>query len=153
MTVFTSAFCSVKTPADMPDIQSMSNISIVSIRWRSSSSVPDRISRLRISSARTACASFANGSRMRSISRTPTYRSGTICTEKPGGSARDELPSCGVTLPRTAAACGTIFQSCSSYHRRAVHAQQRLERRGQRLARDAGGRADASPGRRRGSIV
>ena len=80
-TDLTSAFCSVKTPADIPDIQSMSNMSIVSIRWRSSTSVPDRISRLRTSSARIACASFANGSRMRSMSRTPTYFSGTICTE------------------------------------------------------------------------
>ena len=57
---------------------------------------------LRSSSGRTACASRANGSRMRIISRTPMYLSGTICTEKPGGSARAELPSCGVTLPRTA---------------------------------------------------
>ena len=66
----------------------------------SSRSVPARISRLRSSSGRTACASFANGSRRRIISVTPTYRSGTICTENPGGSERVELPSWGTTLPR-----------------------------------------------------
>ena len=97
---------------------------------------------LRSSSGRTACASRANGSRMRIISRTPTYLSGTICTEKPAGSARAELPSCGVMLPRTAAACGTIMvHAAALHHRRAVHAQQRLERRGQRFARNAGRRA------------
>ena len=72
ITCLTSEFLSVNTPADMPAIQSMSNMSIVSIRWRSSRSVPDRISMLRSSSGRTACASFANGSSSRSISRTPT---------------------------------------------------------------------------------
>ena len=107
ITCFTSELRSWKTPADMPAIQSMSNISIVSMRWRSSRSVPDRISMLRSSSGRTACASRAKGSRMRSISRTPTYLRGTICTENPDGSARIEPPSCGVTFPRTAAACGT----------------------------------------------
>ena len=68
-TVFTSALCSVKRPADMPRIQSMSNSAIVSIRCRNSRSVPDRISRFRRSSARTACASLASGSRIFSISR------------------------------------------------------------------------------------
>ena len=70
-TVFTSAFCSVNTPTDMPAIQSMSNMSIVSTRCFNSCSVPDRISMLRSSSGLTALASFANGSRIRIISRTP----------------------------------------------------------------------------------
>ena len=81
ITDFTSAFWSVNTPTDMPDIQLMSNISTVSIMCLSSSSVPERISKLRVSSPRIVDASRANGSRMRIISRTPTNRSGTICTE------------------------------------------------------------------------
>ncbi len=100
---------SVNTPADMPAIQSMSNMSIVSMRLRSSRSVPARISRLRSSSGRTACASLAKGSSSRIISFTPTNFNGTICTENPDGSERVELPSCGTVLPRTAMACGTTW--------------------------------------------
>jgi hypothetical protein len=107
-TDLTSALCSVNSPADMPAIQSTSKILIVSSRCLSSRSVPEMMSRLRKSSARTACASLANGSISRSISRTLTYMSGTIWTEYPGGSARFERPSIGVTLPRTAAPAGTI---------------------------------------------
>ena len=97
---------------------------------------------LRSSSGRTACASRANGSRRRSISRTPMYLSGTICTEKPGGSARDGAAE----LRRHVAAHGGRLRhdevhAAALHHRRAVHAQQRLERRRQRLARNAGGRA------------
>ena len=98
---------------------------------------------LRSSSGRTACASLANGSSSRIISLTPTYRSGTICTEKPGGSARVELPSCGDGV---AAHGGGLrhdqVQAAVAHHRRAVHAQQRLQRRRQRFARDARRRAD-----------
>ena len=72
ITDFTSELVSVNTPADMPAIQSMSNMSIVSIRLCNSRSVPARIKRLRSSSARTACASFVNGSSSRIISFTPT---------------------------------------------------------------------------------
>ncbi len=127
----------------MPAIQSTSNVSIVSRRCFNSVSVPARISMLRRSSGRTAVASFTNGSRMRSISRTPMYRSGTICTEKPGGSARCELPSCGVMLPRTtAAAREDLVDSAFLDHRRAVHAQQGLERGDERVPRNARRRAD-----------
>ena len=72
ITDLTSELVSVNTPADMPAIQSMSNMSIVSIRLRNSRSVPARISRLRSSSGRTACASLAKGSSSRIISFTPT---------------------------------------------------------------------------------
>ncbi|MBK7079782.1 MAG: hypothetical protein IPH55_03225 [Betaproteobacteria bacterium] len=70
-TVFTSALCSVKSPTDIPAIQSTSKVSMVSSRCFSSRSVPERTSRLRRSSGRIAVASLTKGSRMRAISRTP----------------------------------------------------------------------------------
>ena len=70
-TVFTSALSSVNSPTDIPAIQSMSKVSMVSSMCFSSRSVPERSSRLRSSSGRIAVASLTKGSRMRAISRTP----------------------------------------------------------------------------------
>ena len=114
-TVFTSAFCSVNTPADMPDIQSMSNMSIVSIRCRSSTlgaGEDQQVARLvgahglRVLRERLEDAQHLAHADVAAAARSaPSSRAAARAVE---------LPSCGVTLPRTAAACGTIFQRLSS---------------------------------------
>ena len=71
ITLLTSALCKVKSPTDIPAIQLTSNMSTVSSRWRSSSSVPERMSMLRRSSIRTLVASRTNGSSTVAICRAP----------------------------------------------------------------------------------
>ena len=113
-TIFTSEFCSANTPTDMPAIQSTSNMSIGSRRCG-------------------ARARSRRGSSGRAIRRAePLWPPGRTA---PGPAhfpcadivQRDDLhrksrrqrairvPSCGVTLPRTATALGTILYRPASF--------------------------------------
>ena len=94
----------------MPAIQSMSNMSMVSSRCRSSRSVPDE-------DQQVAQLVGAHGRRVlrerledaHHLAHADVAQRHDLDTESPAAARACELPSCGVTLPRTAAAAGTIL--------------------------------------------